>query len=348
MPGLFIGPWGGVLGDRVNRRKLVMRVQSFMAVFAFAFALLVLSDHHQVWHAYGYVIVSGICLSVTQPMRQVLIANTVPRDALGNAYAANVLTITGTRLIGPFFGGVLIATLGFYWNFMLEAVLYVSMVLIFIPIKTPYSQATENVVRQSMIADLKEGIRYIWKDNRVIFTLILLSLIPNTILQPVMFLLPVFTEEVLHKGADVGGLLLSVNGFGGLIAAFLIASVGFIFKKGVITLGTAALSSVLVVLFAQAQWLPVAMVMIALVAFSQSTYRTTSGTIIQSLVPDALRGRVTSLQRYGQGFVVGSSLLLGWFAGVTSVQLALTVAGLTGLVFSLLFIFTARQIRQLE
>ena len=346
LPGLFVGPWGGVLGDRIDRRKLVIYIQSFMVVFAFSFAWLVRSGHVEVWHAYTYVVISGTCLSVTQPMRQALIANTVPNDALGNAYAANVLTITGTRLVGPFFGGVLIATLGFFWNFAIESLLYASMVLVMLPMATPYYEPRKDGAKQSPISDLKEGILYIWRDNRLIFHLILLTIIPNVILQPVMFLLPVFTEEVLHKGPDIGGFLLSVNGAGGLLAAFIIASVGFVFKRGMITLVTALVSSLLILVFAQSHWLPMAFIVIAMFAFSQSTFRTTSSTIVQTLVPDSLRGRITSLQRYGQGFVVGTSLLIGWLAGATSVTTALTVTGLLALSLAIMFLFTARRIRQ--
>ena len=348
VPGLVVGPWGGVLGDRLNRRKLIIAVQTFMAALAFAFALLVLSGSVQVWHAYVYVLISGSCLSVTQPMRQTLIANTVPLEALGNAYAANVLTIPGTRMIGPFVGGILIATLGFFWNFTVEALLYVAMVLVFLPMKTPYYRPRQVSERQSLAADLKEGMRYIWRDDRNILALTVLSLIPNVVLQPVMFLLPVFTDEILHRGADVGGFLLAINGLGGLLAALIIASVGFIFKKGTVVMATVLVSSLLAVVFAHSHWLPVAFIAIALFAFSQTTFRTTNGTLIQILAPDNLRGRITSLQRIGQGFVVLTSLLIGWFAGYTSISIALTVVGAVGVVLGLGFLSTARHIRLLD
>ena len=101
LPTLIVGPWAGVLGDRVDRRKLVIVVQSFMAMAALIFALIVGSGHVEWWHAYLYVIISGVCWSTTLTMRQTLVANTVPREALVNAYASNTLTITGTRMIGP-------------------------------------------------------------------------------------------------------------------------------------------------------------------------------------------------------------------------------------------------------
>ena len=105
LPGVIVGPLGGVLGDRVDRRKLIVYLQAVMAVFAFGFACVVAFDLVEVWHVFAYAIVSGAFLSITQPMRQALIANTVPKHMLGNAFATNVLTIPGTRAVGPFVGG---------------------------------------------------------------------------------------------------------------------------------------------------------------------------------------------------------------------------------------------------
>ena len=347
LPGLIVAPWGGVLGDRIDRRKLVMAIQALMAALALAFAFFVLSGSAQVWHAYAYVFISGMCVSVTQPMGMALIANTVPREYLSNAFAANVLTITGTRFIGPFVGGLLIAKLGFFWNFTIESMLYAGMVFALLPMKTPYYQPRRAEEQGSVMRDLVDGVRYVWSGNRAIFLLIALGMIPNVVLQPLMFMLPVFTEQVLGAGADVGGYLLAVNGGGGLVAATLMASLGFIFMRGPITLTAAIASSVLAIAFAQARWLPVAFVIIAMFAFSQSWFRTTSGALIQTLVPDSLRSRVTSFQSYGRGFVVPASLAVGWLTGLTSVPFAVTAMGLVSLAGALAFLAMARSLRRL-
>ncbi len=348
LPGLIVAPWGGVLGDRLDRRKLMMAIQLLMAVLALLFAFFVLSGSAQVWHAYVYVFISGCCVSVTQPMGQALIANTVPREYYSNAFAANVLTITGTRFIGPFVGGLLIANLGFFWNFTIEAALYAGVVVALLPMKTPYYRERPAEDRGSILRDMTDGVRYIWSGNRAIFLLIALGMLPNVILQPLMFMLPVFTDRVLNAGADVGGYLLAVNGGGGLVAALMMASLGFLFRRGPITLTAAIASSVLAIAFAQAQWLPVAFVLIAMFAFSQSWFRTTSGALIQTLVPDTLRSRITSLQSYGRGFVVPASLLVGWLTGVTSVPFAITAMGLVSLAGALAFLATAASLRRLE
>ena len=346
LPGLLIGPWGGVLGDRVDRRKLVISIQIFMGVFAFSFAMLVRSDAVAVWHVYAYAIVSGGCLSVSQPMRQALIANTVPREALINAYAANVLTIPGTRMIGPFIGGIIVATLGFFWNFTIESMLYVGMILAYLPMKTPYTISRSGVASgvSGMLSDMAEGLRFVWSGNRVLFLVMMLTLVPNVALQPVMFLLPLFTSEVLGRGADVGGYMMAASGFGGLVMAVVIASFGFIYGRGKVCLVTAIASCCIALALTQAVWLPAALVAIAVFAGSQNTFRTTSGTMIQTLTPDELRGRVTSLQRYGHGFVVGSSLLVGWFAGVTSATAAMLAMRVAGLVVAVPFAIVSKRL----
>ena len=170
LPSLFVSPWGGVLGDRLDRRKLVMSLQLFMTCMAFLFAFLILLDWIEVWHAYAYVLISGVCRSLIQPLRQALVANTVPTEAIGNAFATNVLTITGTRLIGPFFGGILIASLGFFWNFMVEGFLYLGMVLAFLPMRTPYYQPRKESQRKSFLATSKKGLFTSGKEKELSFT----------------------------------------------------------------------------------------------------------------------------------------------------------------------------------
>lgn len=346
LPTLVVGPWAGVLGDRVNRRKLVMAVQSFMTVAAITFAFVVHSGHIEWWHAYIYVFVSGICWSISITMRQTLVANTVPREALVNAYASNTLTITGTRMIGPFIGGVLITTIGFTWNFAIEASLYAATVLAFWPMKTPFLQHRPADSNASPLSDFLEGLRYVRKQERVIWNLMVVGLIPNVLLHPVWFVLPVFTVEVLHRTADTGGVLLAVTGFGGLLSALTIASVGFGANRGLICLWAVLVSSAAVVLFAYSPWLVPAAILIGLMSLAQATFRTSSSTLIQSMVPDHLRSRITSLHLYSQGFVFMSSLAVGLLVDLTTVVVALAAVGIAGLVLGSISYLVLPKVRQ--
>ena len=347
LPTLVVGPWGGVLGDRLNRRKLIMVSQGFMAGFALIFAFQSLYTRVHVWQVYVYALVAGACLSIAQPTREALLANTVPRHALANAYATNVLTITGTRVITPIIGGLLITSMGaFFWNFTMESLLYLAMVLAFLPMNMPFYTPRIDSGTTSPVTDMKEGLIYMWKEEKVLVNLIILSLIPELILHPVWFLLPVFTEEVLHKGADVGGYLLTATGVGGLLSTLLIASLGFVFGRGIVCLGSAILSSIAVILFSQSQWVPAAIILIGLMAFAQSTFRTTYGSLVQTLAPDRLRGRLISLQGYGRSFVILPSLAFGWIAMTTSVKTTIAFMGVIGLIFAFVGLITLQRVKK--
>jgi MFS family permease len=348
LPGLVVGPWGGVLSDRFDRRKLVITLQLTMAGMAVCFALLVLSGRVEVWHAYLYVILAGGCRSMTQPMRQSLIAGTVPRNMLGNAMATNVLTITGTRIVGPFVGGILIFTLGYFWNFVIESTLYLANVAMIFPLRTPFHRPGDARQRGSAFANMIEGLRYVWTGERAFFQLMVLSIIPNIILHPAWFLFPVFTTEVLQRDADVGGYLLSITGVGGLLAALFVASFGFVFPKGRVVLGAAIGSSVLLIFFAFSKWMVLAFVVIAAMAGSQSLFRTTRGTLIQTLAPDNLRGRLTSLQSIDRGFLVVASMAVGLLSDFTNPSTAMAIIGVVGLSLAVVCCLTLARVRQLD
>ena len=318
--------------------------------------MLVELDVAQVSHAYFYVLLSGVGLAIVQPTRQALIANTVPRDAIGHAYATNTFTIAGTRMIGPFFGGIIIASMGFTWNFLVEAALYLGVVVALLPMKTPYQvqariapgPARRPSRRISPLRDLAEGIRYVWKDEPAIFQIMLLSMVANVVIHPVLFILPLFTADVLQRGADVGGYLLAASGFGALASALTIATVGFVFRKGRLALGSVVAAAIATIMFAYTPWLIMSIFLCALFSAGLNANRTASGTLVQLLVPDQLRSRIIGLQNYFMGFVVFTSLLIGWFAATTSVTTAIAAVGVVGLVLGVSYFILLGRVRNLD
>ena len=350
LPSLIVNPITGVLGDRLDRRKLMMAVQAMGAVLALAFAFLADSEYIRPWHAYAYVLISGAFLAVTQPLQQVLVSNTVPREALSNAFAFNVLTITGTRIFGPFIGGLLIFWLGYFWNFALESALYLSVVLLLLTIRLRYvTPPAEGTARRfTPIADFREGLLHIWRRQREIVQMMVLSLIPNTILHPVWFLLPLFTAEVLHAEANMGGYLLAVTGVGGFISTLSIATFGLPKRKGLVMLISAAFAAACTMAFAYSSWLPVAFVFLALMSAGQSHYRTTQATVVLTIVPDQFRARTMSVLAYERGFLTAASILVGMLADATSASMALLVAGGVALVFVAVCSVSLPRVRDLE
>ncbi len=349
LPGLIVSPLTGVLGDRLDRRKLSMAVQACGAALAISFAFLADSELIRPWHAYAYVLISGAFLAVTQPLQQVMVANCVPREAVGNAYAINVLTITGTRIFGPFIGGLLIFWLGYFWNFALEGALYIAVVLFLLTLRLRYSGAAANSTTRgfSPLADFREGILHLWRRQREMLQIMALSVIPNTILHPVWFLLPLFTAQVLHADVNMGGYLLAVTGVGGLLSTLIIASFGLPNRKGYILLITAACSSICTMAFSHSSWLPAAFVFLALMSLFQSHYRTTQGTVVLTVVPDQFRARTMSVLAYERGFLTGASILVGMLADATSASMAILVLGAVGLFLAMIGAVVLGRVRTL-
>ena len=355
LPGLVVNPLTGVLGDRLDRRKLAIVVQSIAAVLALGFAFLVSTDYVRYWHAYAYVLLSGSCLAITQPIQQVMISNTVPRNALTNAYAINTLTVTGTRIFGPFVGGILITSIGYFWNFTLEAALYLGVVLMLIPMRTPYTSQTpasgeaDGASRRiTPIADIRDGLLHLWRQQREVLEIALISVIPNTILHPLWFLLPLFTVEVLQAHADMGGYLLAVTGVGGLISTLCIATWGFPFRRGRILIATCILGSLSTMLFSQCSWLWAAFIVLAVMSFFQAYFRTTAGTLVLTIVPDQYRARTMALLAYERSSLIGVSILVGLLADFTSASIAILAIGALGLSLSLACLATLRRVRALQ
>ena len=349
LPWLLMNPLSGVLGDRLDRRKLMIAVQAMGAALAFGFAFLVDTEYVQSWHAYAYVLVSGAFLAIAQPMQQVLVANTVPRELVTNAYAVNVLTITGTRIFGPFVGGLLIFWLGYSWNFALEGALYLAVVLLMIAVRLQYATppAERSSRRFSPIGDFIDGILHLWRRQREILQMMVLSMIPNTILHPVWFLLPLFTAQVLHADADMGGYLLAITGVGGFISTVFIASTRLPNRRGLVLMVTAALSSATTMAFAYSSWIPAAFVFLALMSLWQSHYRTTQGIVVVTIVPDEFRARTFSVLAYERGFLTVASVLVGMLADATSVSMAILTLGGLGLAMTFVCFLALPRVRTL-
>ena len=346
LPFLFMGPLGGVAADRMDRRRLLMMTQVLMAAAAVLFAVVVAMDWVRVWHAMVFSLVMGCGVALNAPVRQSLIANTVPRKELGNAVALHATAINATRVIGPAVGGMLIVALGMAGNFLLQAGLYLCTVAIIFPMRVPYRD-TLSASEESALRSLKEGIRYIW-DDKTLFGLMMLSFIPALFVMPILQIMPAFTEEVLHAQANIYGYLITSYGVGALLATLAMASFGSRIRSG--SLGIAALSSaaVFVILFSQSTWLWAAFLLLAAVGFSLLLFRVNNNTLVQTLTPDALRGRVMSLYQIDHALMPLSASALGVCADVFSVPISIAVSGILCLLVTGGLMAGVKQIRDLR
>lgn len=347
LPGLIAGPFGATLGDRFERRKVVMIIQGFMAILSLSFAFFAGAQLVTAWHVYIYAIIGGACNNVTQPIRMAMVPDTVPERLVGRAIATNMVTVPSTRMVGPFIGGLLIFTLGYFWNFALESFLYIGNILAFIFLTTPYYRAVSTDKKHSVIGDLIEGLSYIWNKNRVLLYLIFVALIPNALLEPAIFLFPVFASDVLRRGADVGGYLMAMSGFGGMCMGIVLIVAGFMLPKGKIVLLAAITSSLFVLLLAYSYILVLAFALIFLMSASQVYFRVTQITIVTTTALPEFRSRMTQLTLVTLSLTIVPSIGSGWLAGYTTVSFALLSLGLIGMLLGVFYYISQGRLKMI-
>ncbi len=344
LPTLLLGPWGGVLADRWDRRWLAMAPQIGLAASALVFAWFVGNGMvTSVWHIYVYTLISGVGFSIVQPVRQALIANTVRQPDMANALALSALAVTSMRLSGSLLGGILIETVDFQWNFYVEAALYGAMALLLIPMKTPY-QADGTARQHSPLTNLKDGLGYVI-GNRMMLRLMILNFARTAVFGPLLLLLPAYTAGALGEGAGVGTAMIVSMGIGGVTATFIMSSWGFFTRKGLVTLITMCSGAVVVTTLGLSQWVWLSVPIMVVMGLSQSHFIVANQVLVQNIVPDTLRGRVSSVWHYEQGMIPMFSGIIGILATFTSISWAMTGFGVAALALSLFFLLTFKDVR---
>ena len=337
IPFLVIGPMAGVFADRIDRRKIVLVTQSVMALVVLAFAgavqLGVVVGTLGVIYALAFSFITGVIHSLIQPVRQAMVANTVPREDLWNAVALNSIAGNVARVVGPGLGGVLIAWLGPALNFFLEGILYILMVLVMIPIALPYREAI-TARRASMLANLKQGFAYVISEQ-VVLRLLLVACISDILLAPVIHLMPVIASEVLGQGSEVYGFLVLATGVGGIISTISFASLGGVFRRGSVGLLALMLLSGSAILLGLSTWVWVSLIAMFGFGFFRLAFKINNNTLVQTTIPDALRGRVMSIYHLDHGLTPLASMTLGLIAEFWPANFVVVLVGVVSLALTI-------------
>jgi MFS family permease len=333
LPQLLIGPIGGVFGDRFDRKRGVMINSSYLAILSFGFALLLIFGTVQAWHILLFSFMQGLGQALVGPTRQALVANTVPREDLMNAIALNSLAQTSMRLIGPAVAGGLIAFFGPALNFGIQSAGAMIVVLLMIPMKTPYTEVGRRRVHASLTESFTQGISYVWRQPTLL-GLMALALVPTLFTTPInLGLLPVFARDQLNVDSGGLGLLYSAQGFGAVIGTMALATFSSFSRKGLIISGAVLVLTITITLYSQVTYFFLAVPMLALATCCYMTYNTVNQTIIQTITPDEYRGRVMGLQMMDHGLTPLGTLILGAIAEVWGVSTAILLSGLCAMTF---------------
>ncbi len=310
LPVLLLGVWGGVVADRLDKRKILLVTQATMCTFAVALGLLTLTGVVRLWMVYLLALLLGCTTAFDNPARQAFVSEMVGPDHVANAVGLNSALFNSARVIGPAAAGVLIAAFGVAPAFLVNGVSYLAVIgsLVAMDPARLYRQAHAGRGR----GQVREGLRYAWGDPVLRSTLLMVTII-GTFALNYRVLVPLLARFTYHGGPELYGLLASVMAVGSVVGALYAA--GRARPTRPLLLGAAAafgVASILAALAPSAAWSAAALV---LVGVSSIAFITTANSTLQLTASPRMRGRVMSL--YGLLFLGSTpfgSLLVGWLA----------------------------------
>jgi MFS family permease len=347
---LIFAPITGVLVDRFDRRKMLMISQVMVTTLVFGFSLVLYWGREEVWHLYVFALLFGMIWAVNNPVRQTLVANSVPREALMNATALSAVAFNSMRTIGPGIGGLLIVLVGPALNFFIQGVLFLGVVLILIPYRAEYGTGNASTNRQtSAVRNLVDGFKYVIGHRPTLLVVAMSFVVTITLLGSVFNMLPVFVPEVLgsERGDDLG-LLMTALGAGGVTGTLLMARFSQFRHKGILTLVSFAGAALAVIALSQVTGFWMAVVVLAIYQIFAQGVLTTNMTMVQSMTPDHLRGRVVGVYQMEIGFMPIGGVIAGGIATQWGVGTAFLVGGIVGLIVVTLIAMFSPSIRQLR
>jgi MFS family permease len=291
LPMLVVAPIGGVITDRVDRRTLMIAAQLAVAVVNLVNTVLILTGAVAMWNLLIMSVMSGIAFSFNMPARQAAMPNLVPRALLMNAMSLGSSAMNGTRIIAPAIGGLLIAPIGIGGGFAVLTALY--FLSAFLTLGLPKMPPKDRDAKVTFFSDFKAGFSYI-RSDRLVLGLLLVGTIPMIFAMPYQTMLPVFAEDVWDVGPTGLGVLQAMAGVGGLVGTLITANLDRSPRKGWIMLAAACMSGVFLIAFSYSIF-GIALAMIAVVGLTSMIFMTVNNTMITSLIPDNVRGRVSSV-----------------------------------------------------
>ena len=325
IPILFLGPLGGLLADRLDRRRLMLTTQVFSLLQSAILAVLTLSGMVQSWHLVVSALVLGAITAVDTPTRQSLTIRMVgDRRDLANGIALNGLNFNISRLIGPAVGGVLVAWAGEGACFAVASVTYLGMITALLTVRLPPGAGGGTAASGGISA----AVRVAW-NSPALRALLLITATLSFFFAPYVVLLPYFAKDVYQGDADTLGFLFSCTGAGAIVGSLWMLSrqhVGGLPRAiaRVVRLGGFALA---VFPLMPGAWS--AAPALAVIGASSLLSGIGSNTLIQTLVRDDMRGRMMSLFTMCLlGVMPVGSLLIGRLADHIGVQVTMVLCGL--------------------
>ncbi len=345
LPTLILSILGGVVADRLPRRRLLLFTQSSAMTLAFVLGILTLTGTVQIGHVMALALLLGTVNALDMPTRQAFVVELVGREDLQNAIALNSAAFNSARLVGPAVAGLAIGWVGLAGCFFLNGFSFLAVIGVLLTIRAGSRAVARGVQASSVAADLREGLEYVVHTPIVRFIILMVAVV-GTFGLNMSVLIPVLARISLQVGPEGYGLLSSAMGIGALSAALLLASLGRIPRRRAYLASAGGLGILQMLLLGVHQyWL--ALLILVGIGFSMIFFTTLSNTVLQTSTPDGLRGRVMSV--YTTVFVGTTplgSLFAGTIAEMWGVGMAFFACGLSALLMALVGIPLSRGVRR--
>jgi predicted MFS family arabinose efflux permease len=335
---------GGVVADRVERRKILLVSQYIQMGSATLLTILVTGELVQVWHILCLSFVSGLAQAFGGPAYQALIPTLVDRDDMPNAIALNSTQFNLAVTVGPALGGLALAKLGEKWCFGLNAISFLAPVLSLSVISARFLPQSTT---ETMLSSLKQGIKFVRKQPSM-EALIVLAFCMTALSMPMRTYLPVFVKDIFHRGPETYGTLLSLMGLGSICGSLIVAERGNIVRKGRFALTMLICLGVGISAFSLSKSLPLSYSMLVIVGASMMAVFATVTSLVQLITTNEMRGRVMSVYNcaFRGGMPIGN-LLSGWLVPIFSAPVVLGVNGLLLILIALYFLMVQRRVAML-
>ncbi len=337
IPVFLLASIGGMVADRRSRYRIVIVTQTTAMLLALVLAALTLIGHIKVWEIMLLASSLGLVNAFDIPARQAFIVEMVKPQDLINAIALNSAMVNGARVMGPAVAGITVAAIGEGWCFFANGVSYIAVIIgLLLMVVTPRPRDSQS----SGLHSILEGFRWVVHKGPIRNLLLLLGLISLTGM-PYMVLMPIFADRILHSGARGLGVLMGSAGVGALTGTMALAA-----RHGVRGLGRWVMYAAMgfgasLILFSFSHWFWMSVVFVMPAGFSMILQMASTNTLIQTMVPDELRGRVMAFYAMVfMGMAPFGALLSGAIAQHVGAPLTVRLGGIVSLVGGVVFALT--------
>ena len=293
LPIIALAAIGGVFADARDRRRLMLATQTVLAILAAVLALLTLSGHAALWSVYLLAGLTAGAAAFDGPARQSLFPNLVPREHLSNAISLNTILFQIASVAGPSLGGIVIAVLGVGWVYALNAVSFLAVIFALLMMRDVPQRTPEETSAVSFRAAV-EGFRFVFRAPLIRSSMLLDFF--ATFFSSATALLPIFAQDILHTGPRAFGWLYASTSIGALVAGLaMVRGIDRIHQRGRVLFAAVFAYGLATVAFGLSRTFWLTFLCLALVGATDMVSTVLRNVVRQLSTPDALRGRMTSI-----------------------------------------------------